>query len=89
MSSDVFVHPRIHERHPELTEKDVLDAWEGCIRSAVRFDVDEVVAIGSDSHGRLIEMFARCAADGCCVIYHAFTPPTRKMLVELGLSKRR
>lgn len=33
---DVIVHKRIMERHPELTEQDVLDAWENAFTYASR-----------------------------------------------------
>lgn len=87
----VIVHPRIHERHPELSDADVLDAWASCITAAPRLDRDprEYMAIGVDSRGRLVEMIARSMESGGFLIFHAFTPPARKAMVELGLSKRR
>ena len=88
---DVIVHPRVHERHPEISEEDVLYAWEGCLKSIPRIDKDpdEYIAVGVDSSGRMIEMVAKRISTGSFVIYHAFTPPTRKMLRELGLANRR
>ena len=91
MLADAIVHPRANERHPELTEQDVLDAWEACIKYAPRMDRenDEVIAVGMDSRGRLLEMIARRIENGSFVIFHAFTPPTKKALFELGFTKRR
>lgn len=91
MNAEAIVHPRVCERHPELTEQDVLDAWESCVRSVPRLDRDpsEHIAIGMDSHGRLIEMIARRVSVNTYLIFHAFAPPTRKALVELGMTKRR
>ena len=86
----VIVHSRVSERHPELSNQDVLDAWESCIRAVPRIDADAVdyIAIGADTYGRLIEMVARVTDDGTWVIYHAFTPPTKKALRELGMTRR-
>ena len=86
----VIVHPRVSERHPELSDQDVLDAWESCIRAVPRIDTDAVdyIAIGADSNGRLIEMVARATEDGEWVIFHVFTPPTKKALRELGMTRR-
>ena len=80
--SGVLVHPRIAERHPELSNQDVLDAWAGSIRAIPRLDgeVTEYIVIGSDRHGRLVEMVARDIGRDTWLIYHAFTPPTRKAL---------
>lgn len=88
--STVVVHPRVMERHPELAEQDVLSAWESCLRAVPRIDRDSVdyMAIGSDAHGRLIEMLVRQANGNGWVIFHAFTPPTKKALRELGMLRR-
>lgn len=86
----IVVHPRITERHPEIEAQDVLDAWDACIRAVPRIGTDaiEYIAIGSDSHGRLLEMVARDTGAGVWIIYHAFTPPTIKALRELGMTRR-
>ena len=84
-----MVHPRVFERHPELSEEDILGAWGACIRAVPRLDKDpnEYIAIGSDSKGRLIEMIAQKVDSGFWIIYHAFTPPTIKALRELGMTR--
>ena len=51
-------------------------------------DAVDYIAIGADSNGRLIEMVARATEDGEWVIFHAFTPPTKKALRELGMTRR-
>jgi len=83
----VFVHLRVIERHPELSEKNVLDAWNNCIHARRREDKDsnEYIAIGSDQNGRLIEVVAKLDADAW-LIYHAMTPPSKKTLKELALT---
>lgn len=86
----VVVHPRVNERHPEIGGQDVLDAWDACIRAVPRIDrnPNEYIAVGCDSKGRLLEMIAVHTDQGGWVIYHAFTPPTRKALKELGIARR-
>lgn len=89
MAGEIIVHPRVRERHPEITDEDVRKAWANCVRSAVRHDTGDVVAVGIDERGRLVEIIARRVSVDALVVYHAFSPPTKKMLMELGLSKRR
>jgi hypothetical protein len=83
----VFVHKRISQKHLELCNQDVLDAWENCIRSRPRIDKnpDEYIAVGLDRNGRAIEMTAKRSSGGDWLIYHAMTPPSKKTLKELGL----
>lgn len=83
----VFVLSRIRERHPELGECDVREAWENAVVHAPREDSRpfEYMAVGFDGKGRAIEMLGRRTSDGDWVVWHAFTPPTKKALRELGL----
>ena len=87
---NVVVHPRIHRRHPDVSDQDVRDAWAGCIRSVPRLgaDGDEYVAVGCDAKGRLLEMVARRIDADTWLVFHVMTPPTRKTLVELGMTRR-
>ena len=84
--NDVVVHPRVMERHPELSEDDVREAWNGYVRMVRRGD-DQTVAVGFDAKGRAVEMVAKESV-GDYLIYHAMTPPTEKALSELGLVRR-
>lgn len=81
------IHGRITQRHPELTEDDVLSAWRNAI-ALVRRETDEknfYVAVGFDTKGRAIEIVAARDEDGALVIFHAMTPPTKKTLSELRI----
>ena len=86
----VMVHKRVHERHPELTEEDVLTAYRNSLRYAQRSDKDdsEYAGIGTDGRGRLVEYVAVVMPEGELLIYHAQTPPGKAMLEELGFVKR-
>ncbi|WP_101722346.1 hypothetical protein [Eggerthella timonensis] len=84
----VFVHPRVMERHPDLSEADVLAAWEGCERWAQRRASNASVAVGFDARGRFVEMVAARSPDGDWLIYHAMTPPSKKVLAEVRLKGR-
>ena len=85
----VYVHPRVVKRHPELTEEDVLSAWNNAFTMAIRSTStgDRYVAAGADAHGRLIEMVAVKEADDF-LIFHAMTPPSKRTLIELELQGR-
>lgn len=87
---ELYIHPRIHERHPEINDNDVRVAWFGSIRSAQREnDIRVWVSIGMDSQGRLLEMVSRHDAHGRWLVYHAMTPPSKKTLYELGAIRRK
>lgn len=84
-----FVHERVSRRHPELSDDDVLSAWDSRIAWALRKtgSRDQIVATGFDSNGRLIEMVA--VVDGSdYLIFHAMTPPSKRTLSELDLLGR-
>ena len=76
----VRVHRRVHLRHPELEDADVITAWEGAMMSAPRIlkNPDEYVSLGFDGKGRLIEMVAARDEAGRWIIFHATTPPSEK-----------
>ena len=80
------VHPRIHTRHPEVCEEDIVTAWSNFICRTRRIDTfdDNFIAVGFDSTGRLLEMAAVQLSDGEWFIFHAM-PATPKALKELGL----
>lgn len=85
---EVFVHPRVMERHPDLTEEDVKTAWDNFVAMGFRVaeGAGQVLAIGFDGTGRDIEMVA-VANEGGYLIYHALSPATTKAMQELGLAK--
>ena len=85
----VFVHGRISKRHPELSNDDVLSAWNSSIAWALRKTAaqNQVVTVGFDSNGRFIEMVA-VEDDGDYLIFHAMTPPSKRTLAELDLLGR-
>ena len=84
--NEVVVHPRVMERHPELSEDDVREAWDNYVCMARR-DNDQVLTLGFDAKSRAVEMVAK-ESSGDFLIYHAMTPPTRKAMIELGLVRR-
>ena len=86
--NQVVVHPRVMERHPELSEDDVVAAWNAYVRMTRREgDESYLVAVGFDVRGRAIEMVAVETIDGDWYVYHALTPPTKEILRELGMMR--
>lgn len=77
----IHVLGRIHDRHPELVEEDVATAFRSVMTDAERSD-GAWMAVGLDGRGRNVEMLYRVHGEDV-VIYHAFTPPTRKFLNEI------
>lgn len=90
MEEKIIVHPRVTERHPELAEEDVRHAWLNRVasRCGVEKGPEHVLAIGPDRRWRTMELAARWVGDNTSLVYHAFRPPTRKAMFELGLSER-
>lgn len=85
----VQVLPRVHERHPDITEQQVRHAWSHIIKSRRRnmvFDPTQYMAIGTDQQGRALEMLAFIDAQRQeWVIYHAM-PASRKAMRELNMT---
>ncbi len=79
---EIYVLPRVHERHPELSVEDVLTAFRSVMQESRR-DNGTWVCIGLDGRGRDVEIVYRQAGDGV-LIYHAMTPPTKKTRNELA-----
>ena len=87
---DVEVLDRVMKRHPELTRDDVLSAWGDTVAVAYRIDggAERQVGVGTDRNGRLVEMAAARTNAGGWAAYHAMTPPSRKTLAELRITRR-
>lgn len=88
MFDDITVNARIKERHPELQEDDVKSAWNNAVKYAERttgsIPGPLLVAIGTDSKGRLLEMVGVATSDAIH-IFRAMTPPSKKTIEELGM----
>lgn len=80
------MHHRVSERHPDVTDEDVVTAWENAVAMRHRnFDPPAyVAAAGMDTKGRLIEMVGVELEDGGVLVYHAMRL-TAKMARELEL----
>jgi hypothetical protein len=85
--SQIGVHPRISERHPEVSDADVMAAMRSMIRYKQR-ESGEWIAVGTDSRNRLVELvYIYDADDDYFFVYHGMTPPSGKTLRELGLER--
>ena len=84
---NVIVDERIHRRHPEILDTDVLSAWKNAISVVLRAtnEKDFLVMVGADSKGRLLELVATEENDGSLRVFHAMTPPSTKTLKEVGI----
>ncbi|MUH59231.1 hypothetical protein GSD1FS_0548 [Bifidobacterium sp. GSD1FS] len=82
----IQVLDRVTFRHPELSEEDVVIAVRSVMVDAQR-ESGAWMAIGLDGRGRNVELLYRVAGD-VLVVYHAFTPPTKKFRRELDQLRR-
>lgn len=83
----VRVHPRVHERHPEIAPSDMIAAFEGTLRSRAR-DTHPLqwVGAGIDARGRLLEYLAVEDEPDGWLVFHAMLA-TKKVLIEIGLRR--
>lgn len=83
---EVLVHKRVTERHPELSESDVVHAWEHAFAAHRRNGSapDVILAAGADLRGRVIEMLAAELPGRKVLVFHAMLI-TRSVIRELGL----
>ena len=85
--STIHVHPRIPQRHPDVSNDDVIHA----MRSAVSYrqrDNGSWISVGFDEKGRMLEMvYTYDEEQDAFGVYHAMTPATAKTLKELGLMR--
>jgi len=81
------VHPRVTDRHPEITPSDVVEAFERTLRSRAR-DTHPVqwVGVGTDASGRLVEYLAVEDEPEGWLVFHAM-PATKKVMIEVGLRR--
>ncbi len=64
-------------------------AWQNYLIGAVRIPGELEVRIGADPSGRQIEMVGSLLPEGEWLVYHAMTPPTKKVLNEISRAMRR
>lgn len=76
-----MIHQRITQCHPEITSEDVLVAFRSLMVSARRAD-GYFIGIGLDARGRNIELVYAARGEEF-LVFHAFTPPTKKFLREI------
>ena len=84
------IHPRIFLRHPQLNEEDIRTAWRNAYYEALRAysqNYPEYLWIGVDSKGRDVEMVGTLTDDGW-LIYHANTPLSRRVRLEVEKARR-
>ena len=85
----IGIHPHAYKHG--LTSDEIEHAWRNAFEQARRDRADgrvDYLLVGLDQKGRLIELIARCCGKDQYIIFHAITPPTRKFLLEMGLSGR-
>ena len=88
---ELIIHPRVLEKHPQLSEEDVRTAWQNAYYEALRPDspnFPEYLWIGADGNGREIEMVG-VPTNGGWLIYHANTPLSKRTRAEVDRARRR
>lgn len=83
------VHP--HAFKHGLTEADIRCAWRNAFCWARRDRDDgkvDYVLVGPCPIGRIVELIARRCGEDEFIVFHANTPPTKRVLTELHLFDR-
>ena len=83
----IKVHPNALKHG--LSANEVRFAWENYLIGAVRVPGELEVRVGVDSVGRQVEMVGSLLSGGEWLVYHAMTPPTKKVLNEINYLIRR
>lgn len=78
----IFVHPNA-EKHG-LNEQEVADLWFRCYTCTPR--TENILLALSEYKGRDYELIAERLEVNYFVVYHCFTPPTKKFLKEIEKS---
>lgn len=81
------IHP--HALVHGLSAEDVAYAWDNYHTGAVRVPGELEVRIGFDTAGREVEMVGSLLAGGDWLVFHAMTPPTKKVRREIENAMRR
>lgn len=85
----VLIHPRVLEKRPWLDAREVISTWAGAARMRPRlggYEPDQMMALGWDWHGRLIELIAyKGEEDDEWIIFHV-APARKRFLAEMGLT---
>lgn len=88
----IIVLDRIQECHPHISKKDVVSAFHSVYITVQREDTSGLeipwIAIGLDARGRDMELYY-VQKNSAIIIYHAFTPVTKKMLNEINHLKQK
>lgn len=83
--STIGVHPRIKQRHPEVSDDDVTTAMRSMLRYKQRAS-GEWIAVGLDAKDRLVEVaYEYDEGEDFFFVFHGMTPPSNKTLRELRL----
>lgn len=78
----VLVHGRVTAKRPQISEADVVWAWEHYTYAAIRVPGERELRIGFDLQGRELEMVGALTTDGW-LVYHAMIPPSKKTRKEI------
>lgn len=79
---------KAHALKHGLSENEIRYAWEMIFKSTLRdngADPARWIAVGWLPDGRQAQLIAIKDRDGNWEIFHAMTPPTKKVMKELGL----
>lgn len=80
---EIYIHQNALKHG--LTEEEIISAWNN--RTITKNSVDEsnrIMTISYSNNGKLLELIATRSYVGEYLIFHAFSPPTKKFMRELG-----
>jgi len=90
---EIEVNERVAQRHAGISPDDIRIAWMNAIkiieRSGGGLPDAVLVAVGFDGRGRLLEMIGVVLPEDKIHVFHALTPPTKKVLLEMGIAPRK
>lgn len=83
----ITVHPRIHEKRPDISDEDMIAVVQHPLRVRARAgEPTRWVGVGIDPKGRLLQFIASEQQDGSWHVYHGMHA-TKPVLSELGFMR--
>ena len=86
---EIEVNERVAQRHAGISPDDIRIAIKIIERSGGGLPDAVLVAVGFDGRGRLLEMIGVVLPEDKIHVFHALTPPTKKVLLEMGIAPRK
>lgn len=92
MEFQPLIHPRIYHSQANISQEDILQAWNNALASAPVINESGCrqvwLTLGYDRQGRLLELASIHDQARLWMVFHAMTPPSHKTIQKFLSSGR-